>query len=617
LSKTKYSSCLVNIQVLNAIKVSFILWRKGFKCHKGFIYSMEKGIFRKTHDNGLAFVLSVVSLTIILSIMLSNNYDLLNFTAEAQTLGNNTAGASTSITGIDISDLFTKVEGSTVQVTDSSTPGLLGPRLGSGFVYDNEGHIITNNHVVEGATGDLDVTFLDGNVYTAKLIAADPYSDLAVLKVEGVPTDKLVPLSLGNSSSLKVGQPVAAVGNPFGLSGSLTEGIVSGLGRSLPASPPQEPTIPPQLDMPSLPQSPSFSIPDIIQTDAAINPGNSGGPLLNFKGEVIGINTAIFSNTGAYSGVGFAIPSNMIKKVVPSLIATGSYTHPYIGITGIDVTPDIAKEMGLQEAKGFLITDITADGPAAKAGLHGGDILTDINGRQIELGGDVIVKIDNQTVRKIDDVLTYLEREKQVGDTVQLTVLRDGQLQQIPVTLAARPASPQQQQPQQLAQSPNQPSLGITGIDVTPDIAKAMDLPEARGFLVTAVIAGGPSDKAGIRGGYIVTNVNGTDIQLGGDVIVKIDNKTVTNINDILTYLNSERKVGDTVQVTVLRDGQLQQIPVILVASSSLPSFANPTPPGQPDRSLPPSPPSDPSDKLYNECVKLAGKETCDLLFGR
>jgi S1-C subfamily serine protease len=446
---------------------------------------MEKGIFRKTHDNRLAFVLSIVSLTVILSIMLSNNYDLLNFTAEAQTLGNNTAGASTSITGIDISDLFTKVEGSTVQVTDSSTPGLLGPRLGSGFVYDNEGHIITNNHVVEGATGDLDVTFLDGNVYTAKLVAADPYSDLAVLKVEGVPTDKLVPLSLGNSSSLKVGQPVAAVGNPFGLSGSLTEGIVSGLGRSLPASPPEDPTMP-QLDIPSLPPSPSFSIPDIIQTDAAINPGNSGGPLLNFKGEVIGINTAIFSNTGAYSGVGFAIPSNMIKKVVPSLIATGSYTHPYIGITGIDVTPDIAKAMGLQEAKGFLITDITADGPAAKAGLHGGDILTDISGRQIELGGDVIVKIDNQTVRKIDDVLIYLEREKQVGDTVQLTVLRDG---------------------------------------------------------------------------------------------------------------------------------QLQQIPVILVASSSLPSFANP--PGQPDRSLPPSPPSDPSDKLYNECVKLAGKETCDLLFGR
>jgi serine protease Do len=577
---------------------------------------MER-IFLKIYDNRLAFVLSIVLLTFILTVMLSNNYDFLNSTAEAQTLGNNTTGASTISTGIDISDLFTKVEGSTVQVTDSSTPGLLGPRLGSGFVYDNEGHIITNNHVVAGATGDLDVTFLDGNVYTAKLVAADPYSDLAVIKVEGVPKEKLVPLSLGNSSSLKVGQPVAAVGNPFGLSGSLTEGIVSGLGRSLPSSPPQDPTVP-QLDIPSQPPSPSFSIPDIIQTDAAINPGNSGGPLLNFKGEVIGINTAIFSNTGAYSGVGFAIPSNIIKKVVPSLIATGSYMHPYIGITGIDVTPDIAKAMGLPEAKGFLITDITADGPAAKAELHGGDILTDINGRQIELGGDVIVKIDNKTVRKIDDLLTYLEREKQVGDTVQVTVLRDGQPQQIPLTLAARPASPQQQQPQQLTESPNQPSLGITGIEITPDIAKAMGLPEAKGFLVTAVIAGGPSDKAGIRGGYIVTNVNGTDIQLGGDVIVKIDNKTITNINDILTYLNSQRKVGDTVQVTVLRDGQPQQIPVTLVASSSLPTFANPMTPGQqPDKSLPPSSPSNPSDQLYNECVKLAGKETCDSLFGR
>ena len=289
---------------------------------------MEKGILRKTHDHKLAVVLSSVLLTIILSIMLSNNYDILNSTAEAQTLGNNTVGASPSNNGLDISELFTKVEGSVVQVTDPNTPGLLGPRLGSGFVYDSEGHIITNNHVVAGGNGDLDITFLDGNVYNAKLVGADPYADLAVLKVEGVPKDKLVPLPLGNSSSLKIGQPVAAVGNPFGLSGSLTEGIVSGLGRSLPSSEPQDPTNP-QLDMPLLPESPTFSIPDIIQTDAAINPGNSGGPLLNTRGEVIGINSAIFSTTGAYSGVGFAISSNMIKKVVPSLITTGSYTSLY------------------------------------------------------------------------------------------------------------------------------------------------------------------------------------------------------------------------------------------------------------------------------------------------
>jgi S1-C subfamily serine protease len=582
---------------------------------------MDKEIFRKTHGQELAFVLSSVLLTIMLSIMLSNNHNLLNSTAEAQTLGNDTVGASPNNNGVDISNLFKKVEGSVVQVTDPNTPGLLGPRLGSGFVYDSEGHIITNNHVVAGGNGDLDVTFLDGNVYNARLVGADPYADLAVLKVEGVPKDKLVPLPLGNSSSLMIGEPVAAVGNPFGLSGSLTEGIVSGLGRSLPSSVPQEPTNP-QLDILPMPESPVFSIPDIIQTDAAINPGNSGGPLLNMRGEVIGINSAIFSTTGAYSGVGFAIPSNTIKKVVPSLITTGSYTHPYIGITGIDVSPDIAKAMSLQEARGFLVTDVNAEGPAAKAGIRGGDLLTDINGRQIELGGDVIVKIDNTTVRKIDDLLTYLERERQVGDTVQLTVLRDGQLQQIPVTLAARPSVPQQEQPQQLSQSPNQPSLGITGIDVTPDIAKAMGLQEARGFLVTGIIAGGPSDKAGIRGGYIVDNINGTEIQLGGDVIMKIDNKTVTNINDILTYLNSQKKVGDTVQLTVLRDGQLQQIPVTLVASSSLPEFANPGSP-QPDRSVPPPSPSEPPDNdkflgnLYDECVKLAGKDTCDLLFRR
>ena len=584
---------------------------------------MDKGIFRKTHDHKLAFVLSSVMLTIILSIMLSSNYNLLNSTAEAQTLGNDTVGVSPNNNGLDISNLFRKVEGSVVQVTDPNTPGLLGPRLGSGFVYDSEGHIITNNHVVAGGNGDLDVTFLDGNVYNAKLVGADPYADLAVLKVEGVPKDKLVPLPLGNSSSLMIGEPVAAVGNPFGLSGSLTEGIVSGLGRSLPSSVPEEPTNP-QLDIPLLPESPTFSIPDIIQTDAAINPGNSGGPLLNMRGEVIGINSAIFSTTGAYSGVGFAIPSNTIKKVVPSLITTGSYTHPYIGITGIDVTPDIAKAMGLQEARGFLITGIIAGGPSDKAGLRGGYIVDNINGTEIQLGGDLIVKIDNKTVTNINDILTYLNSQRKVGDTVQLTVLRDGQLQQIPVTLAARPSISQQQQPQQLAQSPNQPSLGITGISVTPDIAKAMGLQEARGFLITGIIAGGPSDKAGLRGGYIVDNINGTEIQLGGDLIVKIDNKTVTNINDILTYLNSQRKVGDTVQLTVLRDGQLQQIPVTLVASSSLPEFANPESPlQQPDKSLPPPSPSEPpdndkfSDNLYDECVKLAGKETCDLLFKR
>ena len=586
---------------------------------------MDTVSIRKTNNLIISSALSIVLLTITLSIMLSSNLHFLpNSSAQAQTFANNTDSVIIpNNIRLNFSELFTRVESSVLQVTDPSAPGLLGPRLGSGFVYDKEGHIITNNHVVAGGSGDLDITFIDGTVYDARLVGSDPYADLAVLKVEeDVPKDKLVPLPLGNSSTLKIGEPVAAVGSPFGLSGSITEGIISGLGRSLPSSVPQDPTIP-QLDVPSLPAPPAFSIPDIIQTDAAINPGNSGGPLLNMGGEVVGINTAIFSNTGSYSGVGFAIPSNMIKKVVTSLIATGSYTHPYIGITGLDITPEVAEAIGLQEARGFLVTDVTAEGPAAKAGVQGGDLLADINGREIELGGDVILEIDNKTVRKIDDILTYLEREKQVGDTVQLTVLRDGQLQKIPVTLAARPAL--SQQPQLLAQSPDQPSLGILGIDITPEIAEAMELQEARGFLVTDVIKGGPSDKAGIRGGYIVANINGTEIELGGDVILEIDNKTVRIINDILTYLNTQKKVGDNVQLTVLRDGQLQQIPVTLAAISTLPEFANPEAPLQPDESLPapPPPPSQPPDgdglfgNLYDECIKMASKEVCDLLFNR
>ena len=586
---------------------------------------MDTVSIRKTNSHVISSALSIVLLTITLSIMLSSNHHFLpNSSAQAQTFANNTDSVIIpNNIRLNFSELFTRVESSVLQVTDPSAPGLLGPRLGSGFVYDKEGHIITNNHVVAGGSGDLDITFLDGTVYDARLVGSDPYADLAVLKVEeDVPKDKLVPLPLGNSSTLKIGQPVAAVGSPFGLSGSITEGIISGLGRSLPSSVPQDPTIP-QLDVPSLPAPPAFSIPDIIQTDAAINPGNSGGPLLNMRGEVVGINTAIFSNTGSYSGVGFAIPSNMIKKVVTSLIATGSYTHPYIGITGLDITPEIAEAIGLQEARGFLVTDVTAEGPAAKAGVQGGDLLADINGREIELGGDVILEIDNKTVRKIDDILTYLEREKQVGDTVQLTVLRDGQLQQIPVTLAARPAL--SQQPQLLAQSPDQPSLGILGIDITPEIAEAIGLQEARGFLVTDVTAEGPAAKAGVQGGDLLADINGREIELGGDVILEIDNKTVRKIDDILTYLEREKQVGDTVQLTVLRDGQLQQIPVTLAAISTLPEFANPEAPLQPDESLPapPPPPSQPPDRdglfgnLYDECIKMASKEICDLLFNR
>jgi S1-C subfamily serine protease len=344
---------------------------------------------------------------------------------------------------LSLPDLFSKVEKSVVQVASKEDTGIsLGSRLGSGFVYDRNGHIVTNYHVIAGGTseGKVQITFLDGSTYNARLIGGDPFSDLAVLQLDGenIPSYKLVPLPIGDSTTLRVGELVVAIGNPFGLSGSMTEGIVSGLGRMLPSAEQEE-----ELEMiPSNPTpSASFLIPDIIQTDAPINPGNSGGPLLNIRGEVIGINTAIFSTTGASAGIGFAIPSNTIKNVIPSLITKGDYQHPYLGIVGVDITPEIAEALGLTEARGFLVTDVSSGSPAQKAGIQGGSSLANVNGREIAMGGDVILKVDEHTVRKLDDVLTYLEREKKVGEAVQLTILRNGGTENINLTLGPRPTA--------------------------------------------------------------------------------------------------------------------------------------------------------------------------------
>jgi S1-C subfamily serine protease len=323
---------------------------------------------------------------------------------------------------LSLPELFAKAEKSVVQITDSSETSALESRLGSGFVYDNNGHIITNYHVVNGG-GRLDVTFLDGTVYRASLIGSDPFTDLAVLYVEEAPTDKLIPLPLADSTAIRVGEQVAAIGNPFGLSGSMSAGIVSGLGRLIPSQ-----------------EAGAFSIPDVIQTDAPINPGNSGGPLLNMRAQVIGINSAIFSTTGQFAGVGFAIPSNTMSKVVPALITQGSFTHPWLGVSGTDMTPGIAEALGLEEPRGFLVVDVVAGSPAERAGVRGGSQETTVDGRPIELGGDVIVNVDDRQVRKIDDILVYLQREKSVGDDLKLTVLRDGEMQNITATLAARPS---------------------------------------------------------------------------------------------------------------------------------------------------------------------------------
>ena len=528
-------------------------------------------------------------------------------------------------------DIFKQAQNSTIQIkstmpdnneviiVNGNPIGKNNVALGSGFVYDNQGHIVTNNHVVSGAN-KIEVTFVDGNTYSAKVIGGDPYTDLAVLEItdNNFSPQMVVPLMIGNSSNLQPGETVAAIGNPFGLYGSITEGIVSGVGRMLPLS--ETESIDPQQGLFSSPKSaPAFSIPNIIQTDAAINPGNSGGPLLNMNGEVIGINTAIFSNTGSNSGVGFVIPSDTMKKVVPSLIRSGSYKHPYLGVSGIDVTPDVAKFMKLNETKGFLVTDITSGSPADKAGIHGGDVLTDLNGTEVELGGDVITGIDNTTVRKIDDILSYLETQKQVGDTTKLTIIRDGKPQEVNVILSDRLLSQAGQQSKQLQSSQQQqkPSLGVSGVNINPEIAKAMNLTQTSGFLIVDIIAQGPADKAGLRGGFAISNINGTEVELGGDVITGIDNTTVRKIDDILSYLDT-KNVGDIVILKVLRDNEAEDIAVTLGPHQN----SDPNLSSSPDLNIPrpsPEPPGssdDPMKEFYENCVNMAGEDLCDRLFG-
>jgi S1-C subfamily serine protease len=366
----------------------------------------------------------------LLSLFFGNNLPRRNLSLsnEAFQIGRVAMPIPVNAKDLTLPELFTKAEKSVVQIIsrgDSSNRSPTGSRLGSGFVYDSNRHIITNYHVASG-TKNIDVTFMDGNTYHAQLVGSDPFTDLAVLYVEDVPKDTLIPLAFGNSAVLEVGEKIAAIGNPFGLSGSMTAGIISGLGRLLPSN----------TNLGS-----QYSIPNIVQIDAPINPGNSGGPLLNMRGEVVGINSAIFSSTGEFSGVGFAIPSNTLNKIIPSLITGGSFNHPWIGLSGTNITPEIANAVGLKEPRGFLVADTVSGSPAEKAGLHGGDKVANINGREIALGGDVIEKIDNNTVRKIDDMLVYLESVKSVGDTVSLSVFRNGQLQKLNLTLAARPSS--------------------------------------------------------------------------------------------------------------------------------------------------------------------------------
>ena len=373
-------------------------------------------------NNGIVVGGVIATAAIIFAVFVSFNSIAENDTSELIVTNGNYGETVGEVTGIERSyeysliDIFEKSEESIVQV--SVLRGESDGGMGSGFVYSDEGYVITNQHVVQDAEKVM-ITFLDGEAYIGNVVGSDRDLDIAVVKVE--PTNTyLQPIKIGDSSELKVGEKIAAIGNPFGLSGSMTSGIVSQMGRLLP-------------------QETGYSIPDVIQTDAAINPGNSGGPLINMKGEVVGINTAIQSATGEFSGIGFAVPSNTVKKVVPVLIQDGEFKHPWMGISGTDVDPELAEVRELNSSKGFLVVSVIEGSPAETAGLLGVTETKEMDGREFALDGDIILSIDGETVRKISDILVHLQREKSVGDEMVLSVNRNGEILELTMILEERP----------------------------------------------------------------------------------------------------------------------------------------------------------------------------------
>lgn len=322
-------------------------------------------------------------------------------------------------------NLYARINPSVVNITDYGTQGGQVQALsqGSGFVYDNQGHIVTNAHVVLGAE-QVEVTFADSSVQPAEVVGADLYSDLAVIRVEQLPQG-VNPLPLGTMDDLAVGQTVVAIGNPFGLEGTLTRGVISALGRSIPALVQQ------------------FSIPQSIQTDAAINPGNSGGPLLNLEGEVIGVNAQIETGGQGRSnlGIGFAIPVSIVSRVVPELIEDGEYGWGYLGVSGLTLSAAQLEAMNLPVDSGAYIAQVIDGGPSARAGLRGSTGTEQVNGRVVDVGGDVVTAINGEPIATYEDLLIYIALNTSPGDTVTLTILRDGETLELDVTLGERPSA--------------------------------------------------------------------------------------------------------------------------------------------------------------------------------
>jgi serine protease Do len=366
--------------------------------------------------------------------------------------------------------------------------------LGSGFVINADGYVVTNHHVVDGAS-DIRVKFADGREISGKVVGGDAKTDLALLKVEatGLPV-----IPLGDSAKLEVGEPVMAVGNPFGLEQTVTTGIVSGTSRAIGAGP----------------------YDDFIQTDASINPGNSGGPLINARGEVIGVNTAIASGNGGSVGIGFAIPTNLVKPVVAQLAESGHVTRAWLGVSIQPVTKDLAASFGLPDTNGALVSGVTADSPAARVGLKQGDVIT---------------KYDGRSVARVAD-LPRAVAETPVGREVPIEVMRDGKR----LALTVKVAKLEERDRQAAAAEPAGSKLGIAARSLTPELARSLNVPDARGVLVERVEDGSRAQTAGIA---------------AGDVIVEVNRAPVANLEALRAALD-KHPADKPVLVLVHREGQ-------------------------------------------------------------
>ncbi|HEY5541654.1 MAG TPA: DegQ family serine endoprotease, partial [Candidatus Binatia bacterium] len=353
--------------------------------------------------------------------------------------------------------------------------------LGSGFIIDGDGSILTNNHVVENAQKIVVKLAADDQQYEAKVIGRDPKTDIAVIKINA--KTSLPTATLGDSDRLEVGEWVVAIGNPFGLDSTVTSGIVSAKGRHIGQGP----------------------YDNFIQTDASINPGNSGGPLINLRGEVIGINTAIFSRTGGNMGIGFAIPINLVKEVLPQLRGKGKVTRGFLGVLIQKVTPEIADSLGMDKGYGALVANVTKDGPADKAGVKVGDVIVEFDGKEVKDSSDLPIIVARTPVDKRAR-MKVLRDKKEISLTVSVGELKDEEV---------------------VASAPEKGELGLTVQRLTPQMAESLGLDRTEGVVVTTVEPGSAAEEAGIR---------------RGDVIMEVDRKAIRNLDEYKKAVAGIRK---------------------------------------------------------------------------